>query len=106
LTSGPGTLICSAIRDITDRKRAEEKFRALLESAPDAMVIVNDRGQIVLVNYQTEKLFGYEREELLGQSIDVLVPSQLGDGPSTYRNDYFVDPRTRMMEVGIDLHGR
>src|SRR5207245_5010432 len=75
LTSGAGTLICSAIRDITDRKRAEEKFRALLESAPDAMVIVNDQGRIVLVNPQTQRLFVHRRADPLGEPVDVLVPA-------------------------------
>jgi PAS domain-containing protein len=61
-------LITAAIRDITDRKRAEKKFKRLLESAPDAMVIVDQRGLIVLVNSQTETLLGFSRDELLGQA--------------------------------------
>src|SRR5205085_4993884 len=65
-----GTLVMSAIRDISERKKAEKKFRGLLESAPDAIVIVNGQGEIVLVNSQTEKLFGYAREELLGQRVE------------------------------------
>ena len=56
------SLVCSAIRDITDRKRIENRFRRLLDSAPDAMVIAGDDGRIFLVNSQTEKLFGYKRE--------------------------------------------
>jgi protein-histidine pros-kinase len=63
--TGETTLVCAAIRDITDRKRVEKRFRRLLDSAPDAIVIVGNDGKIVLVNSQTEKLFGYKREELL-----------------------------------------
>src|SRR5207253_4874688 len=62
-----GTLVMSAIRDITERRKAEQKFRGLLESAPDAIVIVDPNGEIVLVNNQTERLFGYDRGDLLGE---------------------------------------
>jgi PAS domain S-box-containing protein len=68
LKTAEGLLVTAAMRDITDRKRAEKKFEGLLESAPDAMVIVDQRGLIVLVNSQTETLFGFSRDELLGQA--------------------------------------
>jgi PAS domain-containing protein len=68
LKTAEGLLVTAAIRDIADRKRAEKKFEGLLESAPDAMVIVDQRVLIVLVNSQTETLFGFSRDELLGQA--------------------------------------
>jgi PAS domain-containing protein len=74
-----GMLVSSAIRDITERKKAEEKFRGLLESAPDAMVIVEKEGRIQLVNAQTEKLFGYARKELIGELVEKLVPERYRD---------------------------
>src|SRR5260370_36054493 len=72
LETDEGTLVSSAIRDISERKRAERKFRQLLEAAPDAMIVVNQAGVIVLVNAQVERLFGYQREELLGQPMEML----------------------------------
>lgn len=106
LETEDGVFAISAIRDITERKTAEAKFRGLLESAPDAMVIVDSRGTIVLVNAQTEKLFGYKRGELLGQPIEVLVPDHFKAGHAGFRDGYSLDPRTRGMGVGRDLYAR
>ena len=69
-----------------DRKKADERFRALLESAPDAMVIVGEDGRIALVNAQTEKLFGYARAELLGNTVEMLVPARFRDKHPQHRN--------------------
>lgn len=85
------------------RTQADEKFRGLLESAPGAMIIVNAAGQIVLVNSQTEKLFGYRREELLGQSIETLIPAPFHDKHQGHRAGYFADPRARPMGEMLDL---
>ena len=106
LETEEGTLVSSAIRDITDRKKAEEKFRGLLEAAPDAMVIVNRDGRIVLVNAQAERLFGYSRQELLAQPVEILVPDRLRDGHPSHRRGYFVDPKARSMGSGLELFGR
>jgi protein-histidine pros-kinase len=101
-----GMLVSSAIRDITDRKRAEDKFRGLLESAPDAMVILGPDGKILLVNGQTERLFGYLRAELIGQPIETLVPERFRDRHPQHRDGYFSGPKARPMGMGLDLFGR
>jgi protein-histidine pros-kinase len=99
------TLVSSAIRDISDRKKAEQKFRDLLESAPDAMVIVNRQGRIHLINAQAEKLFGYTRLELIGQWVELLVPERFRRAHPGHRDNYFGAPRPRAMGSGLELFG-
>ncbi|GAB2841193.1 hypothetical protein GCM10027277_05230 [Pseudoduganella ginsengisoli] len=100
-----GAMVMSAIRDISDRRKAEQKFRGLLESAPDAIVIVNALGEIVLVNTQAENLFGYHRRELLGKKIEVLIPQRFAHGHPGLRGGFFHSPRPRSMGAGLELYG-
>jgi PAS domain S-box-containing protein len=93
-------------RDLTDRKRAEDLFRGLLESAPDAMVVVDQRGKILLVNAQTEALFGYPRAELVGQGMEMLVPERLREAHHAHRQGYSHEPKPRSMGAGRTLNAR
>lgn len=106
MQSGDDTLVVSAIRDISERKKAEQKFRDLLESAPDAIVIVNRQGRIVLVNAQTQTVFGYSRDELLDQPVELLLPERYRDQHPGHRDGFFSDPRIRPMGMGLELYGR
>ncbi|MFD8480543.1 PAS domain S-box protein [Kitasatospora sp. NPDC059673] len=94
-----------ALRDVTESARAESLFHGLLESAPDAMVIVGPDGRIVLVNRQTETLFGFERGELVGREIEVLVPPRYRDRHVGHRNGFLTGPRLRPMGEGLQLSG-
>jgi len=105
LETDEGLLVSSAIRDITDRKKAERKFKDLLESAPDAMVIVNPKGEIVLVNSQAVSLFGWKHEEMMGRKIEMLVPERYRARHPGHRTGFFANPKVRSMGAGLELHG-
>jgi PAS domain S-box-containing protein len=100
-----GTVVVTAIHDATDRQ-AEERFRGLLESAPDGIVVVDSTGTIVIINSQTERMFGYTRQELVGQHIELLVPDRFRPKHVHDRDSYAADPRTRPMGAGRSLTGR
>jgi PAS domain S-box-containing protein len=106
LPLGSGVAIIVVARDISDRMRDESMFRGFLESAPDAVVVVNRAGSIVLVNALTERMFGYTRDELLGQPVEALVPERFRRAHVRDREGYSQAPRTRPMGAGQDLLGR
>ena len=101
-----GIKVLSAITDISARKRMEERFRQVVEAAPNAMVMVDKSGLIEMVNTQAELIFGYSRSELLGQSIDCLLPERFRHHHPQHRDAFFSDLQPRAMGVGRDLFGR
>jgi len=100
-----GPMVLSAIVDITQRRRLERRFQQVVESAPSAMVMVDSAGIITMVNAQTEKLFGYARSALLGQSMDRLLPERFRGGHPALRRGFFAAPKARAMGAGRDLYG-
>ncbi len=92
-------------RDITERKRSEQTFQDLLESAPDAMVVVNESGSIVLVNAQLERLFGYPRKELLDGPIEKLVPKEFRVDHPRKVAGFMAKSAVRPMAAGLELYG-
>lgn len=102
---GAERIFLGIVRDITERKRTEERFRLVVEAAPNSIVMVNAAGNIVLVNTQTEKSFGYRREELVGQPVEILVPERFRGKHPGYRASFFASPHARPMGAGRDLYG-
>lgn len=92
--------------DVTEQKQAEEKFRLAVEASPSGILLVNDRGEIVLVNSQIEKLFGYDRGELIGRSVEILVPERLAGQHPEHRAKFFAAPTARAMGAGRELFAR
>jgi PAS domain S-box-containing protein len=101
-----GILVTAAVRDVTERQRADARFVGLLEAAPDAMVCVDGDGRIALVNAQAERLFGYGRDELVGHPVEMLVPDAVRAVHPGHRSGYLADPRLRPMGAGMELAGR
>jgi protein-histidine pros-kinase len=102
--------VLSSIKDVThlkvlrDAKLVDSKFGSLLESTPDAIVMANPTGRIVLTNSQAEKLFGYERAELRGQPVEMLLPERYRGAHVGHRSHFFAQPRTRSMGAGLELY--
>ncbi|HEX2619219.1 MAG TPA: PAS domain S-box protein, partial [Phototrophicaceae bacterium] len=99
-----GQILDRSLHYAVERKRLEKRFRSLLEAAPDATVIVNHDGNIVLVNSQTERIFGYSREELIGKPVEILVPASFRAHHPEHRSQYTNAPRVRMMGTGLELY--
>jgi PAS domain S-box-containing protein len=103
---GLATHLIGIVHDITERKRLEEKrAECLLEAAPDGMVVVDQAGRMVLVNAQTERLFGYQREELLGRHVEALIPPRFNERHQAHRTTFFSQPRIRPMGANLELSG-
>jgi PAS domain S-box-containing protein len=100
-----GDFTLAAVIDITERNRGEEHFRSVVEAAPNAMLMIDRSGAIALVNAQAERLFGYPREELLGEPVEKLVPERFRIGHGGLRAGFQLAPSTRPMGAGRDLYG-
>ena len=90
---------------LSEKRLSEQFFESLLESAPDAMVIVDRSGEIAIVNGQAEEMFGYTREEMQGKKIEFLLPERIRERHIGHRASYTADPTLRPMGIGMELHG-
>jgi protein-histidine pros-kinase len=103
LDTPQGLLVAAAVRDATERKEAEARFESLLEAAPDAIVVVDDKGIITVANHRATDLFGYSRDELIGQPVEMLVPQQNREAHPALRQGYVGHPAVRPMGAGLQL---
>jgi PAS domain S-box-containing protein len=98
-------MVVATIVDISARKRMEERVRQVVEAAPSATVMIDQSGEIELVNVEAERLFGYERTELLRQKVEMLVPPRFRPDHPGLRTAFFASPKPRRMGAGRELHG-
>lgn len=99
-------LVIVAVRDVSERRRVEDEYRRFLDAAPDAIVIVDRQGRIALVNSQTERLFEYPRDELVGEPVELLMAQRYRSSHVQHRSTFFADPVVRAMGTGRELFGR
>jgi PAS domain S-box-containing protein len=92
-------------KELAERKKSELKFKGLLESAPDAMVITNGEGKILMVNAQAERIFGFERNEIIGKEIEILIPERYQKKHIHHRHQYVENSKVRAMGAGMALYG-
>ncbi len=104
-TFGMRRALYQAAQELAQRKQAEEQFRILLDGTPNALIVVNRAGKIVLSNHPTERLFGYSSGELVGQSVEMLVPKHIQQQHKAYKDAYILSPALRQMGEGRDLCG-
>ena len=105
IVTNDGMLIMATVIDITERKRAGEQFRLVVESAPNAMILADFSGNIVMLNRQAEVLFGYKREELVGKKVEQLIPKRVHQHHPKLRKKFYARPEARPMGAGRDLFG-
>src|SRR5215469_457770 len=101
-----GLLVLANVVDITERKQAEEKFRLAVEASPSGILLVNREGNISLVNTQAERMFGYDRKDLIGKPVEMLLPQRFVSAHPAYRANFFAAPQTRPMGAGRELFAR
>lgn len=101
-----GLVVTSTVRSLDEADDSEAYFRHLLESAPDAMITIDEQGKIAIVNGQAEKMFGYKREEMLGQAVELLLPERLHKQHVGHRRNFLKEPRLRPMGAEMPLLAR
>lgn len=100
------SIVAASIRDVSERLKAETKFRGLLDSTPDGMIIVDETGTITLVNAQAEQMFGHKREDMIGEKIEILIPNRYTPQHRGHREGFFAAPKNRSMGSGVELFAK
>jgi hypothetical protein len=105
VTTDDGLLVVTSVFDLTERKRAEARFQAAVQSSPSGVIMVDHRGTVVLSNREAERTFGYNHDELLGQPVERLIPTRFVTGHPEHRDRYLTSPEARPMGTGRELFG-